>query len=165
MAWIVLIIFVAAVAAIFGFAPFRRTLVSAPLLAAYRRILPPMSQTEQEAIDAGTVWWDGELFSGRPDWSKLAAYPQPVLTPEEQAFVGEIFRVRHFQALVGNTQRLTGLPVADPFVIAAARIRGGCVVTEEVKKPNAAKVPNVCEHFGIECLNVEGFLEQNGWEF
>ncbi len=87
MAWIVLIIFVAAVAAIFGFAPFRRTLVSAPLLAAYRRILPPMSQTEQEAIDAGTVWWDGELFSGRPDWSKLAAYPQPVLTPEEQAFL------------------------------------------------------------------------------
>ncbi len=99
------------------------------------------------------------------DWIKTRRGLFPAPTPEEQAFVGEIFRVRHFQALVGNTQRLTGLPVADPFVIAAARIRGGCVVTEEVKKPNAAKVPNVCEHFGIECLNVEGFLEQNGWEF
>ena len=35
-----------------------------------------MSQTEQEALDAGTVWWDGELFSGKPDWNKLLAYPQ-----------------------------------------------------------------------------------------
>ena len=87
MTTLILVALVAAVAAILAFPPFRRTLVSAPLLAAYRRILPPMSQTEQEAIDAGTVWWDGELFSGRPDWSKLAAYPQPALKPEEQAFL------------------------------------------------------------------------------
>ena len=46
-----------------------------------------MSQTEREAIDAGTVWWDGDLFSGRPDWDKLLAVPAPKLTPEEQAFV------------------------------------------------------------------------------
>ena len=87
MTTLILVALIAAVAAIFAFPPFRRTLVSAPLLAAYKRILPPMSQTEQEAIDAGTVWWDGELFSGRPDWSKLAAYPQPALKPEEQAFL------------------------------------------------------------------------------
>ena len=87
MTTLILVALLAAVVAIFAFAPFRRTLVSAPLLAAFKRILPPMSQTEQEAIDAGTVWWDGELFSGRPDWSKLAAYPQPVLRPEEQAFL------------------------------------------------------------------------------
>ena len=65
----------------------RRALISNPLLSAYRRILPPMSQTEQEAINAGTVWWDGELFSGRPDWAKLIAFPQPKLTPEEQSFL------------------------------------------------------------------------------
>jgi len=87
MTTLILLALVAAVVAILAFPPFRRTLVSAPLLAAYRRILPPMSQTEQEAIDAGTVWWDGELFSGRPDWSKLAAYPHPALKPEEQAFL------------------------------------------------------------------------------
>ncbi len=46
-----------------------------------------MSQTEQEALDAGTVWWDGELFGGRPNWSKFLSFPKPVLTPEEQAFV------------------------------------------------------------------------------
>ncbi len=40
-------------------------------------VLPQVSQTEQEALDAGTVWWDGELFSGRPDWNKLLAVPQP----------------------------------------------------------------------------------------
>src|SRR5438309_8594120 len=46
-----------------------------------------MSQTEKEAIDAGTVWWDGDLFSGRPDWGKLLAVPRPKLTPEEQSFL------------------------------------------------------------------------------
>jgi acyl-CoA dehydrogenase len=46
-----------------------------------------MSQTEREAIEAGTVWWDGELFSGRPDWAKLLAVPQPKLTAEEQRFL------------------------------------------------------------------------------
>lgn len=70
-----------------GVAPLRRLLVSRPLLAWYRGQLPPMSQTEQEAIDAGTVWWDGELFSGRPDWAKLLAVPRPALTAEEQAFL------------------------------------------------------------------------------
>lgn len=65
----------------------RRRFVSAPLFAWLRKVLPPLSVTEREAIDAGTVWWDGELFSGRPDWSRLLAYPQARLTPEEQAFL------------------------------------------------------------------------------
>jgi acyl-CoA dehydrogenase len=50
-------------------------------------MLPQMSQTEKEALDAGTVWWEGELFHGRPDWNKLLAYPQPKLTAEEQSFL------------------------------------------------------------------------------
>jgi acyl-CoA dehydrogenase len=65
----------------------RRAVVSRPLLNLFRKILPPMSQTEQDAIEAGTVWWDGELFSGDPDWGKLLAYPKPTLTAEEQAFL------------------------------------------------------------------------------
>jgi acyl-CoA dehydrogenase len=67
--------------------PLRRNVVSRPLLALFRRILPQVSQTEQEALDAGTVWWDGELFSGRPDWKKLLAYPKPKLSAEERAFL------------------------------------------------------------------------------
>jgi acyl-CoA dehydrogenase len=70
-----------------GVAPLRRLLVSRSLLAWYRGQLPPMSQTEQEAIDAGTVWWDGDLFSGHPDWVKLLGVPRPALTAEEQAFL------------------------------------------------------------------------------
>ena len=67
--------------------PLRRKLISDGILIAFRRILPPMSQTEREAIEAGTVWWDGDLFSGRPDWNKLLAVPQPRLTADEQRFV------------------------------------------------------------------------------
>ena len=87
MAWTILTVLIAAVAALLLIPAARRSLISDPLLAIYRRILPPMSQTEQEAIDAGTVWWDAELFSGKPDWAKFIAFPQPRLTPEELAFL------------------------------------------------------------------------------
>ncbi len=65
----------------------RRKLISDGILSVFRKVLPPMSQTERDAIEAGTVWWDGELFSGRPDWSKLLAMPGPKLSPEEQRFL------------------------------------------------------------------------------
>ena len=65
----------------------RKRLVSRPFLRAYLRLLPAMSDTEREALAAGTVWWDGELFSGNPDWSKLNATPPPRLSAEEQAFI------------------------------------------------------------------------------
>jgi len=67
--------------------PLRRAVATGPIFGVYKRILPHVSQTEQEALDAGSVWWDADLFSGRPDWKKLLAYPQARLTPEEQAFV------------------------------------------------------------------------------
>jgi acyl-CoA dehydrogenase len=65
----------------------RKGLLSDPLLGWFRKALPQVSQTEQEALNAGTVWWDGDLFSGKPDWNKLLATPKPLLTPEEQAFL------------------------------------------------------------------------------
>jgi len=67
--------------------PLRRRLVSDPVFAAFRKVLPPMSQTEREAIEAGTVGWDGELFSGRPDWKKLLGTPAPTLSADEQRFM------------------------------------------------------------------------------
>lgn len=85
--------------------------------------------------------------------------------PEETLFVAEIFKVPHFRTMVGTTQQLKGQPVADPFIVACAKVRKGTVVTEEGRKLNSAKIPNVCEHFGVRCTNVEGFLEANGWEF
>ena len=65
----------------------RRRYFSAPALAWLGKALPPLSDTEREAIEAGSVWWDGELFGGRPDWNKLLSYPKPSLTAEEQAFL------------------------------------------------------------------------------
>ena len=65
----------------------RRRHITAPMLTWLRSVLPTMSATERDAIEAGTVWWDGELFSGRPHWNHLLAVPEPRLTAEEQAFV------------------------------------------------------------------------------
>lgn len=86
-------------------------------------------------------------------------------TNEELKFVGEIFKVQHFQAMIRYQQRLKGKPVADPFVIARAKILNACVVTQEKNTENAAKIPNVCQHFGIMCINLEGFMEKENWTF
>jgi acyl-CoA dehydrogenase len=66
---------------------FRIRFISRPFLRTYRRMLPSMSQTEKDALEAGTVWWDGELFTGGPDWEKLLSAAAPRLSAEEQAFI------------------------------------------------------------------------------
>ena len=65
----------------------RQQWVSAPLLRYVRNILPPMSDTEKQAIEAGSVWWEAELFAGNPQWEKLLTVSKPALTEEEQAFI------------------------------------------------------------------------------
>ena len=67
--------------------PLRKALITRPFMKAYLKLLPSMSQTEKEALDAGTVWWDGELFTGAPRWEKLLAARPPQLSAEEQAFL------------------------------------------------------------------------------
>lgn len=67
--------------------PLRKSLISAQVFQGFRKALPTMSRTEKEAIDAGTTWWEGHLFRGKPDWETLHNYPQPQLTAEEQAFL------------------------------------------------------------------------------
>jgi acyl-CoA dehydrogenase len=66
---------------------FRRDWLSKPIFAWARRVLPTLSDTEREAIEAGDVWWDAELFAGNPDWGKLLAVPKATLSAEEQAFL------------------------------------------------------------------------------
>ena len=67
--------------------PLRKAIITRPFMKAYLKLLPPMSQTEREALEAGTVWWDGELFTGAPKWPKLLSARAPVLSAEEQAFL------------------------------------------------------------------------------
>lgn len=76
-----------AVCALLGMASLRMKFVSRPAFKLFKNILPPLSATEQAAIDAGTVWWDAEIFNGKPDWRKLSGYRDPELTEEEQSFI------------------------------------------------------------------------------
>ncbi len=75
------------IALVLNLAQVRKQILTRPLLKLFRKIKPRLSATEQAALEAGDVWWDGDLFSGRPDWDKLLAVPPATLSAEEQAFM------------------------------------------------------------------------------
>lgn len=75
------------IACLTGLAPLRRRFISRHLRAWFARATPEMSVTERQALEAGTVWWDGDLFSGDPDWQRLLGFPAPVRSAQEQAFI------------------------------------------------------------------------------
>ena len=85
--WNLLLISLLGAMIVLNLIEFRREKITKPLLKVYRRMLPSMSNTEREALEAGSVWWDGELFSGMPKWDRLMSYPPPKLSQEEQDFL------------------------------------------------------------------------------
>ncbi|MEX0619447.1 MAG: acyl-CoA dehydrogenase [Pseudohongiellaceae bacterium] len=77
-----------AVVALFYFADgLRRQFLTLPLYRFFKKVLPPMNSTELEALEAGDVWWEAELFKGDPDWRQMLAFPKPELSNAEQAFL------------------------------------------------------------------------------
>lgn len=68
-------------------APLREALIAKPAFNILSEAMPSMSITEREALEAGTSWWEKELFMGAPDWQKFDQYPYPKLSVEEQSFV------------------------------------------------------------------------------
>jgi len=98
-------------------------------------------------------------------WAKSKKWLFETPSNEELAFVAKIFEIEHFRTLIGSKELLKGTPVADPFVIASAAIKSGMVVTQEKLKPNAAKIPNICAHFGIPYTDLEGFMTIQNWAF
>ncbi|GAA4873629.1 acyl-CoA dehydrogenase FadE [Ferrimonas pelagia] len=89
----------------------RKALLTAPVLKVFRGIMPEMSDTEKDAIEAGTTWWDAQLFSGAPDWNVLHNYPKPTLTAEEQAFLdGPVEEVMRMVNEFEITHELADLP-------------------------------------------------------
>ncbi len=74
-------------AVVLNISELRRFLISRHVYSLFQRLLPSISRTEREALEAGTVWWDSELFSGNPDWAKLLQMPKARLTAEEEAFL------------------------------------------------------------------------------
>ena len=118
----------------------------------YRSRFPSLWQKFDEYVIAGQIISVREVFNEIKEQEDLLAewakrnrdiFLHP--SPQELAFIAEIFKMKHFQMLVRTAERLEGKPVADPFVIAKAKIIQGCVVTDEKLKPTAAKIPNVCE--------------------
>ena len=99
------------------------------------------------------------------EWAKANASIFPKPTRDELEALRRVLDVRHFQQLISQQNLLSGTDAADPFLVAAAIARNACLVTEEVKKPNGARLPNVCEHFGIECINVAELYVREGWTF
>ncbi|WP_300477593.1 acyl-CoA dehydrogenase FadE [Shewanella sp.] len=83
ISWIIFLV----VALPFNISAFRQNVISRPLMKVYRGIMPEMSSTEKEAIEAGTTWWEADLFAGNPNWKKLHNYPVARLSADEQAFL------------------------------------------------------------------------------
>ena len=110
MLTLILLVALLGLALLFAPGPVRRALITPHLLALFKRILPTMSDTERDALEAGTTWWDADLFSGRPDWSKLLAYAPPALSAEERHFLDH--DVEHLCELVNDweTQQQLDLP-------------------------------------------------------
>jgi hypothetical protein len=140
----------------------------------YPDVFPTFWQQLNEAVSDGRVGSVREVrkeielqnaSEHLAEWVTRNPLVFPTPTDSEMEMVAEIFRVRHFQQLIGEKQRLRGQPVADPFLVARAHVLGGCVVTEEVLKPQAAKIPNVCDHFGVKCTDMRGLLKEFGWRF
>ncbi|RKF18032.1 acyl-CoA dehydrogenase [Alginatibacterium sediminis] len=83
LTWVFLVLFIA----VLNVRALRQSLITKPLFKAFKGVMPEMSRTEREAIEAGTTWWESDLFRGAPDWRKLHSYPAPRLSAEEQAFM------------------------------------------------------------------------------
>lgn len=140
----------------------------------YPKIFKTIWQNLDEMVSSGELISTKEVFTELNnqnvsqeilDWAKLNKSIFQTPQPNELSFVAQIFQVSHFQALISKQAALRGTPVADPFVIACAKIHNAVVVTEEQFKPNAAKIPNVCQHFGINCINLAKFMEEQNWTF
>lgn len=98
-------------------------------------------------------------------WAKDHSSIFTPASPQETQFVSTIFSVKHFGTLISEKAILQGKTVADPFLIASAKINEYILVTEELYKDNAAKIPNVCKHFGIKCITLEQFMEMENLTF
>ena len=140
----------------------------------YPEQFPSFWREFEQAVAAGKVLSVREVYRELEhyarhlhltDWVKSH---RSIFTPPgsaEMRFVSDIFSVRHFETLVNEKTHLSGRPCADPFIIARAKVINGCVVTEEKVTPNAARIPNVCQHFGVDSTNLQGFMEKEGWTF
>jgi len=140
----------------------------------YRDSFPSFWVLFDKMVEDGTVISVREVHNEIKNWNRkdeLEAwgkiYPKffHTPTPEETLFITQIFTVPHFRSSISQQKMLKGGPHADPFIIAKAFVEQGTVVSQEERKPNAARIPNICDHFKIPCIKLDEFLKQNSWIF
>lgn len=139
----------------------------------YRRRFPTLWQNFDALVASGNLHSTREVHReiGNSslielrDWANDNNGLFSTPTAAEGAFVATIYGVRHFQQNIEQQKLLKGGLNADPFVIARAAVENRTVVTMELFKPNGAKIPNICRHFGVPCMTLEEFMEAEGWQF
>ena len=118
---------------------------------------------QQELISVKEVHNEIEFvchFDHVNDWVEKNRHIFVNPSPEECRVVAEIFKRKQYRELVKRKCILRGSPVADPFIIAAAKIRRGCVVTQESLKSDGARIPTICKDLKVSCIDLDGFFEE-----
>lgn len=139
----------------------------------YRNRFPTLWQQFDELIDNGEITStrevareiEGDRVVALRNWAQNKRHLFPSPDAAEATFVGQIFSVTHFLQVIEQRKLIKGGLNADPFIIARAHSLGRTVVTLESAPPNGAKIPNICHHFGIPCISLEGFMEAEDWVF
>lgn len=139
----------------------------------YRKRFPSLWELYEKMIEGGSIVSTREVRReiASPEslvgWVKDNTEIFSTPTAAEGAFVGKIYAVPHFQKNIELKKILKGGTNADPFVIARAAVLKDykAVVTMETAKKNAVKIPNICDHFKVDCLSLEEFMEAEGWVF
>lgn len=140
----------------------------------YRKRFPTLWKNFDSMIDEGRIISTREVrreIKERDDeleaWAGQHSQIFHTPTAEVARFVTQIYAVKHFQANIEQKKLLKGGLNADPWVIATTSVYSGeaSLVTLEVYKENAAKIPNICQHFKTPCLNLETFMEAEDWSF
>lgn len=139
----------------------------------YRKRFPSLWARFDEMVEDGRIISTREVLrelednapTGCLEWASTQKNVFTTPTAKEGAFVGRIYSVPHFQQNIERKKLYKGGKNADPFVIAKAAVNSCVVVTMESGPENAAKIPNICAHFSVGCINLEGFMEAEGWSF
>lgn len=140
----------------------------------YRSRFPSLWRKFDALIDEGRIVSTREVKREIEDqdddltrWTEKVPHLFSSPSRDVAEFVIRIYSVTHFQGNIERKKLLKGGLNADPFVVAtaAAQVPVGTVVTLERRKPNAVRIPNLCEHFQLPCMNLEEFMEQEGWVF
>lgn len=140
----------------------------------YRESFPSLWTKYNEIVNEGRILsarevmlklGDGRKTFGAYEWAKGHSYLFPEPTSQEAQFMRNIFAVDRFQRVLQNKKNKVGKRNADTFIIAHAISIRGIVVTEERDPPHGARIPNICRHFDIPCINFEAFMKREQWVF